>query len=235
MITHKQIKFVRSLKQKKNRTIFFVVEGEKLVDELLMSSFEVEHIYHSAQFEVKHPKAEQVSEKDLGRMTHLKTHAQVLSVVKKANNTLNFKPDKRYVALDGIKDPGNLGTIIRLADWFNIDAIICSETCVDVYNSKTIQSAMGSAFRVPVIYEGLSRFLANKDVPVIGAVLNGENIHKRSLPSNGVLVIGNESSGISENIMPLLTNKISIPKFGEAESLNAAMACGIICNEWLKF
>lgn len=231
MITHKHIKFVHSLKLKKNRGDYFVVEGEKMIEELINSSFQVEHIYHTQEIKLSHPKAEQVSTKDMERMSHFKNSSHVLAVVKKPLSQNQLDENKLQIVLDDIKDPGNLGTIIRIADWFGIDSVFCSENTVDIFNSKTIQSSMGSLFRVNVSYMPIIELLPDYNAPILGAVLDGENIYESKLPETGIILIGSESHGISDEVKSLITQAIKIPQFGKAESLNAAVACGIICSE----
>ena len=231
MITHQKIKFVHSLKLKKNRSDFFVVEGDKMIHELLQSSFEIEHVFYTQDTEIKHPNSESVSTKDMDRMSHLKNASSVLAVVKKPLSNHKLDENNLQIVLDCISDPGNLGTIIRIADWFGIKDVLCSENTVDIYNSKTIQSSMGSIFRVNISYANLQDELSTYKGTILGAVLDGENIYKTELPKNGMILIGSESHGISEVIKPFITNSIKIPQFGEAESLNAAVACGIICSE----
>lgn len=230
MITHNQIKFIQSLKQKKNRSEYFVVEGEKMVEEAINSAFEIECIYLTSSSTINHKKCEIVSEKDMSRMTHFKNSSNALALLKQKQNTVEINANSLQIVLDNIKDPGNLGTIIRTADWFGIKDIFCSKETVDLYNSKTIQSSMGSIFRVNVNYVDLNSFLIDQP-NVMGAILNGENIYESKLPENGLLIIGSESHGISENVLKHVTQPISIPNFGKAESLNAAIACSIILSE----
>lgn len=231
MITQKQIKFIHSLKLKKNRSDFFVVEGEKMVKELIQSDFKIEHLYKTNNFNVDHDLIEVISEKEMSRMSHFKNPSSVLALVKKQNKLSALNPNKLEIALDNIKDPGNLGTIIRIADWFGISTIFCSENTVDLYNPKTVQSSMGSIFRVNVITKNLKSEFESYDGEIIGAHLEGQNIYQSKLNKKGVLLIGSESHGISNDLMPYVTKKVKIPSFGNAESLNAAVACGIICSE----
>ena len=137
------------------------------------------------------------------------------------------------LVLDGIRDPGNLGTIIRIADWFGIHQIIASEDTADIYNTKVVQSSMGSLFRVNFWYKPLETFLSEVSTNILGAVMNGNNIHAQQKVTEGLIVIGNEANGIRENILPHLTHNITIPKKGHAESLNAAVAAGIILSHLL--
>jgi RNA methyltransferase, TrmH family len=133
-----------------------------------------------------------------------------------------------------LQDPGNLGTIIRIADWYGIENVLCSPGCVDIYNPKVIQATMGSFLRVNVLYTPLDILFQQLGIPVIGAVMTGENLYQTVLPEKGILLIGNEGSGISENLMPYISKGITIPKLGGAESLNAGIATAIICDNWAR-
>ena len=240
MITANQKKFVKSLAQKKFRTEHncFVVEGVKLVEELLRSDYEISTIYATASWIEDNPtvNAEQISTKDLSIISSLKTANEVLAVVKqKQYKTVNYD-SSLTIALDNLQAPGNLGTIIRTADWFGIDAVICSDDTVDVYNPKVIQATMGSLFRVNVVYVNLINFFKqNTQLNVYGALLDGENVYQKTLNKKGsVLLMGNESKGISEALLPFVSDKILIPKIGQAESLNVATATAILCAEFTK-
>lgn len=240
MITANQKKFVKSLAQKKFRTEYncFVVEGEKLVHELIDSDFEIEVIYALKDWieENQPEKAEEVSAKELASISLLKTPNQVLAVVKQKKEPLPNTINSFSIVLDKIQDPGNLGTIIRTADWFGIKTIICSDDSVDVYNPKVIQATMGSLFRVNVVYTNLTDFFKEyNSLSVYGAMLDGENVYQKTLNKKGsVLLMGNESKGISESLLPFITDKILIPKIGHAESLNVASATAILCAEFTK-
>ena len=138
--------------------------------------------------------------------------------------------------MDQIKDPGNFGTIIRIADWFGIENIICSEDSVDAYNSKVVQATMGSLYRVNIVYTDLIEFIESleNNYPIYGAVLGGENLYHQKLTKNGLIVLGNESKGISSEVLKLISKKIEIPKFGNAESLNVGIAAAVICSEFRR-
>ena len=229
MITKNQIKLINSLNLKKNRKKhgLFVVEGEKLVDELLQSDWPIESIFAtkdwSGQADVL------LSENELKRISFLKTPNKVLALVKIKTNT-NFKLANTVLALDDIKDPGNLGTIIRIADWFGVQDILCSEETVDYLNPKVIQSTMGSFCRVKLSYVDLSKTLqALTDYDIFTTVMDGEPVECLKQSSKKIIVLGNESKGISENLLQLNSKKISIKKasVSKAESLNVAVACGI--------
>lgn len=247
-ITTAQIKYIQSLQLKKFRDTHgvFVVEGEKIVSELLESDFQIEMLCalpawfdeHKARIPERLPCFE-LSPKELGRISNLKTPNQVLAVVKKpARALLDLKFEKDTVlVLDKIQDPGNLGTIIRTADWFGIQNIICSPDTADIYNPKVIQATMGSFIRLNVQYADLSNFLKDlpEGFPVYGAFLEGRNLFKTSISTPSVLIIGNESQGISEEVLSFVNRKVMIPRgvkdsdgTAGAESLNAAMAAGIM-------
>lgn len=240
MLSVSQKKIATSLKQKKFRNSHnsFVVEGVKMVDELLESNYEVELIFATQSFIKTHPLLDviDVSEKELASISSLKTANQVLAIVKKKQGIAPFDFSQLTIALDNIQDPGNMGTIIRLADWFGISTIVCSEGCVDVFNPKVIQATMGSFFRVNVIYTDLPIFFTkNKELTVFGALLDGENIYSKKVSTNNsVLLIGNESKGISDDLQSFVNEKITIPKLGNAESLNAATAAAILCSEFYR-
>ncbi|BAV08182.1 tRNA (guanosine(18)-2'-O)-methyltransferase [Filimonas lacunae] len=214
----------------------FVVEGPKLVEELLQSGFEVKTVYATADWCKAHPKVVtiEVTADDLAKLSHHQTPNQVLAVaVQQVQNGLPTLKDNVTLVLDGIQDPGNLGTIIRIADWFGIRQIVATDDTVELYNPKVIQSTMGSFLRVKVWYSDVAKLLSESTVPVYGALLNGTNVFQHPAVKEGLLVIGNESKGIRENIMPRITHAITIPRIGEAESLNAAVATGILLSHMI--
>ena len=233
MLTNNKIKLIKSLKLKKNREShgLFVAEGDKLVQEFMDSDFVLESIYTSNS--KGYPEAVKVSEKELARISNLKTANSVLALFRIPDSSLQLEElnNKVTIVLDNIKDPGNLGTIIRIADWFSIETIICSKETVDVFNPKVIQSTMGSLARVRIYYEDLPSILNEFSVPLYGAVLDGKSIYKRTKLTEAAVVFGNESTGISAEIFNLVNHKITIPRFGGAESLNVAVSAGIICSE----
>lgn len=248
MVSKTTIKFIKSLKQKKFRIQHgcFSVEGPKMVDELLQSDFRVRNIIGTASWIEKQGKSSgpanelvEISAKDLERISGLKTPNQVLAVAEIPKWKVPVPKDLSglVLALDGISDPGNLGTILRIADWFGIREVICSEDTVDVFNPKVVQASMGSLFRVRVVYGHLADFLNNPDLKLLkfGAVMDGENIYKKKLPAEGLLVIGSESHGISPGVASEIDVGLTIPASAEAtESLNAAVATGIICSEFRR-
>lgn len=235
MVTKSEVKYIQSLYQKKNRIAegVFVVEGPKLVEELLQSSFEIKSIYAVADWCKAHPKvaATEVTEQELEKLSHHQTPNQVLAIaVQRYGSELPEFKNRITLLLDGIQDPGNLGTIIRIADWFGIDQIVATEDTVDLYNPKVIQSTMGSFLRVKLWYMPVETLMPQMTVPVYGALLDGRSIAEHPVVTEGLLVIGNESKGIREALMPYITHAVTIPRIGHAESLNAAVATGIIIS-----
>ncbi len=220
---------------KKNRELLqlFVVEGEKMVKELIASWPDyIECVVSLDEHFSFNGECYYSDEKKMREMSQLTTPNKLLAVVRKPKMS-PISTSKMILALDGIQDPGNMGTILRTADWFGIDHVICSKQCVDIFNSKVVQSTMGAIFRVNIHAIDLKDFLENSDLPIYGALLEGENIYKEKL-SNGIIVMGNEGNGISEDILPLITHPIHIPKFGHSESLNVSIATGIILSEFAR-
>jgi TrmH family RNA methyltransferase len=240
MISKAQLKNIQLLHQKKYRDEkgFFIAEGPKIVADLLSAGFKVLEIFATKEFKIRNAEVQvqEVSVKELESISVLSTPNQVLGVFE----MFDLKPDigilkeELILALDDIRDPGNLGTIIRIADWFGIKHILCSESCVDVFNPKVIQATMGSIARVNVYYVDLGSILKELKT-VYAAVLDGNNIYSQKLSDKGVLLIGNESKGVSDKLMERVTHKISIPKFSDgADSLNAAIATAVICSEFKR-
>ncbi len=242
------IKFIKSLHLKKFRKeeALFLVEGEKSIMELVRSDFEILNIYLTQEMydtyvgelrEYEHM-IEIVSIADLERISTLEFNDTGLAVVKqKANTQLEVNDGELVLVLDDIRDPGNLGTIIRTADWYGVKKIVCSLTTAEVYNTKVIAASMGSFTRVAVCYTELHIFLENqkeKQIPILGALLNGTDVHTFSYPQTGILMMGNESNGIHESLLPYITHKVTIPRYGNAESLNVSMATGIILDNWKR-
>ena len=231
------VKFIQSLCHKKHRQTegLFIAEGVKLVEEIIQSNFKLKKIYATAKWAAGKEHLgnilSPISEDDLVRISTLQTPNMVLALVEQPTTTsiLPFA-NQLTLVLDGIQDPGNFGTIIRIADWFGIHQIVCSHTTVELYNSKVIQSTMGSFIRVPVSYANLSEVLTNANIPIYGALLSGESIYKVAKPTEGILVIGSEGKGIGAELLQLITHPITIPRFGGAESLNAAVATGILLS-----
>ncbi|HET9486961.1 MAG TPA: RNA methyltransferase [Chryseosolibacter sp.] len=238
MLSKATIKFIKSLQVKKYRKQeqCFVVEGSKSVLELLASDFEIVTVLGTPEFlsglkgSVKGEVIE-VTEKVLESLGEFRTNGSALAVARlKSNIPVRPTSSEFALVLDEIHDPGNLGTIIRTADWYGIQKIIASEETADFYNPKVISATMGSFTRVQVFYTELAGYLSGADVPVYGAFLEGQDVHKVSFARGGMILIGSESHGISPALMPLVTEKITIPRYGKAESLNAAIATAIICD-----
>ncbi len=237
MLSANKIKFIKSLQQKKNRieTGLFAVEGEKIVNEAITFVNESIHcIYHTADYVIENTDLphEIISEKDLIRISGLKSPNKCLALIR-----TDFKPkvsryNKGTLVLDGIQDPGNLGTIIRTADWFGVEKIVCSEDTVDSFNPKVLQSTMGSIFHIQISYTNLFDFLEKLDKKIYGAVLDGKSLIDNNLEEDATIVIGNESKGISPQVKQLVTHPITIGQIGLAESLNAGVATGIILSHW---
>ncbi|SDS08276.1 RNA methyltransferase [Gramella sp. MAR_2010_147] len=240
MLSKSQIKLIKSLSQKKfrNKHKLFVVEGLKGVKEFLDSDFKLVSLYFTEeQFEVADRFLNKIDQKDLKKISFLKTPQNALAVFEIPRNEENQSKGLTLV-LDGIRDPGNLGTIIRLCDWFGIENLICSPDTVDCFNPKVVQASMGSLTRVSISYNDLLPFLKkNSHMPVFGTMLDGENIYSAKLPEEAFLVMGNEANGISQEIQNLISKKITIPQFGnirETESLNVATATSIILSEFRR-
>lgn len=239
MLTKNQIKLITSLSQKKfrNQHRLFVVEGKKSIDEFLNSAFELDHLYSiSDDFDVDPRYLSRITESELKKISNLKTPHNTLALFKIPEDVI-VDDSKLVLALDDVRDPGNLGTIIRLCDWFGIDHLLCSETTVDCYNPKVVQSTMGSLARVHVHYSDLEVILKSSNVPKFGAFMEGDTIYTQMLPQNGILVMGNEANGISSEIESLIDKKISIPRFGNlksTESLNVATATAILLSEFRR-
>ena len=229
MLSRNQIKFIKSLKQKKFRLQhqLFVVEGEKIVNDFLNSDWKIEQIYATKQWEGD---AVEVTSKELERISSLKTPNKVLAIIKipKRKSVIS---GNLVLALDAVKDPGNLGTISRLADWFGVQHVICSQNCVDLYNPKVVQATMGSICRIQVQYLNLKSTLENMtDYKICAAVTDGQSIFSVEKSEKRIVLLGSESHGISNELIELANQKITIPKSenSKAESLNVANACGII-------
>lgn len=245
MLSRAQNKYIRSLSHQKYREEYsvFVVEGDKIATEWLNTSCKVQMIValqdwlvQNQKLAERHPEAEVIvaEEHHLQAISNLQTPNKVLLVVHKPVYEEFDVLNEWCIALDGIQDPGNMGTIIRIADWFGIKYVIASADSVDYYNSKVIQSAMGGHLRVFLHTDDLSAFIKDTKLPVYAAVLDGENIYSMNKPAKGIILIGNESKGISAALQQLATHKITIPKLGGAESLNAAVSAGIICALLIK-
>ncbi|WP_142785378.1 TrmH family RNA methyltransferase [Changchengzhania lutea] len=238
MLSKSQIKLITSLKQKKYRLQhgLFVAEGFKTIKELLQSHFILHGLYTTETFNIDAKEAFLISEADLKRISFLSTPNMALAVFK-IPEPKPIDESKLIVALDAVRDPGNLGTIIRLCDWFGISDLVCSRETVDCFNPKVIQATMGSITRVNINYVDLEIFLKETDMPSYGAFMEGEVVYNKVLGDRGVLVMGNEANGISKAIETLIQEKISIPRFGKTkatESLNVATATAILLSEFKR-
>jgi TrmH family RNA methyltransferase len=242
MLSKSQINLLKSLQHKKFRREhgFFLAEGRKSIAEFVNSPYQVEAVYHIAVFDPKVLKLSQkinlceISVTDLEKISSLKTPQDVIALVKIPEwPVLEHNSLKGHfsLVLDGIQDPGNLGTIIRIADWFGITHIICSEDTVEAYNPKVVQACMGSLARVRIYYDDLSKFLSKIKLPVFGALLNGNSIYETDFGSEGLILMGNEGNGIRPEIQQLVSQAVTIPRTGKAESLNVAIATGLFCSE----
>lgn len=239
MVSKNQIKLINSLQQKKYRKLhnLFIAEGKKVIQELIDANFSLEYLFVTKEnlFDSKY-NFELISDNDLKKISALTTANDCLAVFK--IKEVNFKVSSGLeLALDNIKDPGNMGTIIRLCDWFGISKIVCTEETVDIYNPKVVQATMGSLARVEVLYTNLADYLKTTDLEIFGTFMEGKNIYKQELPARGIIVMGNEANGISTDIENLVTQKISIPRFGslqQTESLNVATATAVILSEFKR-
>jgi RNA methyltransferase, TrmH family len=252
MLSKNQIKLITSLKWKKFRDQhqLFIAEGIKVVPELLKSDFNIHSIYatktwirdNNYLFQNITELANliyEIDQNELEKITQLTTPNEVLMLAKIPVDILMMEnlSGKLSMVLDEVKDPGNLGTLIRIADWFGIENIICSNDSVDVFNSKVVQSTMGSISRVKIYYQELKKFFEKAieiKLPVYGALLEGKNIYQKELSNEGFILLGNESRGISKDLLPFITEKITIPRFGKAESLNISAAAAVICSEFKR-
>lgn len=245
-LSKNKLKYIRSLKEKKFRTEYgtFVAEGNKLVGDLLpylkcqllvaTSSFLLDTDISDVEEVVE------VSDAELAQASFLQNPQQVLAVFYQVKNDPNINHlNELSLALDGIQDPGNLGTIIRLADWYGINHVFCSHDTADLYNPKVVQATMGALARVNVHYLDLAEFLRDhKDIPVYGTLLDGQNMYEQTLTANGIIVMGNEGNGIRQEIQQLITSKLYIPNYPAgnltSESLNVAIATAIVCAEFRR-
>lgn len=242
MLSKSEISFIKSLHQKKFRRQhgLFIVEGSKSVLDFLQSDFQVYSIYFTQQFADQlsnvsaNIKLFEVTNIEINKISTLQTPQGVLALVKIPDFALPANSAFSHsitLVLDDVQDPGNLGTIIRTADWFGIRRIICSENTADIFNPKTVQATMGSLSRVIVHISPLVEFLKQQTIPILGACLHGENLYQTDLPTNGFLVLGNEGNGISPAVNKYISKKITIPGAGNTESLNVAISAAIICGE----
>jgi TrmH family RNA methyltransferase len=240
MLSKSQIKLITGLQQKKYRKQhkMFFAEGIKVTEELLNSPLKLVHLYSEPGYFKNLPAATytEVTESELKKVSALTTPQHCLALFEIPENAA-IATKGLIVALDNVRDPGNLGTIIRLCDWFGIETLVCSDQCVDVYNPKVVQATMGSLTRVNVVYTNLQQYLSETALPVFGTFMDGENIYKENLPKEGIIVLGNEANGIAESTENLCSHRIAIPRFGnlqQTESLNVATATAIILSEFRR-
>ncbi|WP_179343827.1 TrmH family RNA methyltransferase [Winogradskyella ursingii] len=239
MVTKHQIKLINSLSQKKYRQEhgLFIVEGIKGIKEFLISNFQLGTLYTTKDiFETSKSKLVEISETELKKISNLKNPNIALAIFK-IPEPVAPKSQGLIVALDDVRDPGNLGTIIRLCDWYGVSQLICSKTTVDCYNSKVVQATMGSLTRVNICYLNLETFIASSNTNVYGTFMDGENIYNSELPTEGIIVLGNEANGISSAVADQVNRRITIPQFGEnksTESLNVANATAIVLSEFRR-
>ena len=242
MITKNTVKFIQSLKQQKyrNEHQLFVVEGRKMVEELLHSHFEIDYLFATEKYLMEHPmddsRLELVNEVQMAQMSGQDTPPGLLAVARIPEMEV-LQNERIVLALDGIANPGNMGTIIRTAEWFGVEQVVCSEDCVELWNPKVIQATMGSIFRMTIVHTDLEAYLEsakNNGKAIYGALLEGESLFEKASWEDGIIVIGSESHGIRSNILPMITHPITIPraKGSVTESLNASMATGIILGFW---
>ncbi len=245
MFSKQQQKYVHSLQIKKYRQEHqrFLVEGTKSVVELLDADFEIELLLGTEKFfkeneeKIKKISVEQISQSELEKTGSLQSNDAALAVVKMRENKFFSAEENEFVlVLDDIRDPGNLGTILRIADWYGIKKVICSENTVDFYNPKVISASMGSFTRIKTYYSEIPLFFEkiNQKIEIIGTFLNSENVHHFEFPSSGYIVLGNESNGISAEVEQFITKKITIPRFGHAESLNVGIATAVVLDNLMR-
>ena len=240
MLSKNQIKLIKSLETKKNRKRerLFVAEGPKVVGDLLRAGYTSHSIFST----VSRPDAELITDDELRRISFLQHPQEVLGVfhipTSSQTSDIIHQTSTLSLALDGVQDPGNVGTIIRIADWFGITQIYCSPDTADVYNPKVVQATMGSLAHVNITYCDLVPLLSKADVPIYGTLLDGQDIYQQPLSENGIIVMGNEGNGISTEVRQLVTNKLLIPNFNKnsetAESLNVAIATAITLSEFRR-
>jgi RNA methyltransferase, TrmH family len=240
MVSKNQIKFINKLKLKRERQAqqMFFAEGVKTVQELIDSHYELHQLFTTKYdfLDVNKSQRFQIETDELKKISALATPNTCLAVFK-IPQLPDYLDKGIILVVDDVKDPGNLGTIIRLCDWFGITQLVCSAETVDVYNPKVIQGTMGSISRVNVFYKDLEMLLNGTQLPILGTYMDGENIYKINLPKNAIVILGNEANGISDKITHLVNQKISIPRFGihqKTESLNVANVAAIILSEFSR-
>jgi TrmH family RNA methyltransferase len=239
VLNNKQIKLINSLHSKKGRleNQLFLVEGEKAIFELLHSSFKINFLLinevHQSNAILQNivTPLYLVSESDLCKYSTLVSNNFGVAIVEMPLSSIDFVPKPLTIVLDGIRDPGNLGTIIRICDWYGFSQLILSNDCTEFYNPKVISASMGSFLRINHIYVDLETYLRQyPNVPKIGALLDGENVHSYNFPESGFIIFGNESNGIRNSIVDLIDDRVTIPSYGSAESLNVSISCAIFLD-----
>lgn len=237
MLTAHTIKIIQSLDKKKYRQKYnlFLVEGNKIIKELPNSDYEITELYSTDPdtLNLENSKVHKIQPAELKKISFLQTPKDSIAVCRIPKEEKIIETSIQII-LDGIQDPGNLGTIIRLADWFGIEQIICSNDTVDIYNPKVIQATMGSFLRVNVVYTNLESYLTNYKYPVFGTDMDGKNIYKTEFPAKFSIIFGNEGNGIRPSTEELISQMITIPRFGKnmsTESLNVSMSAGIILGQ----
>ena len=242
MLSKSQIGFIKSLHQKKYRKEhgIFIIEGIKSIVEFIPSAYQIHSIYFLPQYQSLLPKLPsniklfEVNNAELEKISTLQAPQGILALVHTPETKVFDKQLLRNnfsLVLDGIQDPGNLGTIIRTADWFGIKQVICSVNTVEVYNPKTVQATMGSLCRVNVTYQDLPALLKDIDIPVFGAMLDGNSLYETNWGTQGLVILGNEGQGVSPEIINLIDRPVTIPRVGLAESLNVAVSAAILCAD----
>jgi TrmH family RNA methyltransferase len=242
MLSKSEIGFIKSLQQKKYRKeqALFVVEGLKSVLEFLQSGYRIHSVYGTSTIlsklgKISHNiKLLEVKADEIAKISGLTTPQDILAVIyipQKDEKDLTIQANTFYLLLDGIQDPGNLGTIIRTADWFGFKQVICSTDTAEAYNPKVVQASMGSLARMEVIYTNLEDLIRNSSLPTFAATLGGTSIFETNFGTEGLLILGNEGNGIRPEILEKVSNQVTIPQFGAAESLNVAVSAGIFCAE----
>ncbi|GGZ31428.1 RNA methyltransferase [Echinicola pacifica] len=245
MISKNTLKFIKSLQQKKFRKLerAFFVEGSKNVTEILKSDFKVTHLLATEKYISEHHglmsqldvEILEASPKELAAAGTFLTNDAALAVAElKEERPFEVGTEELVLALDDIRDPGNMGTIIRIADWYGISKMVFSSQSADFYNPKVLNASMGSFSRVQFFYAPLEEYLKTQSAPIFGAYLDGESVHTASFEPTGILLMGNESQGISAELEPLVTKKVTIPSFGGAESLNVATATAVLCDNFRR-
>ncbi|MEN9399863.1 MAG: hypothetical protein RL632_964 [Bacteroidota bacterium] len=238
-LSKNKIKRIRSLHLKKNRDELglFLVEGEKMVIEALREFPNlIEEVYATFTIETADFKGviEMISDAELAQLSTLKTPNKALAILRKLPKVERDLSEGLILVLDGVQDPGNMGTILRTADWFGVKSLVCSVDTADIYNPKVIQASMGSMLRMEVKYTELDPFLSSCQLPIYGALLEGKNVYETSLEKRAVLIMGNEGKGIRPEIQKFINSPIHIPGYGKAESLNVAVATGILLSEFTR-